>query len=261
MVPDDPCHFDLVEMTEGAYGPHHPSIDPPVNPWSAAHWTGGSSSGPGVATAACLCFGSLGTDTLGSIRFPSTMNGLTGLKPTWGRVSRSGIFALAQSLDHVGPMTRSAADAAAMLSAVAGADPDDPTASLDPVPNYLVGIDGGVRGLRIGIDRDLTAAGADGDMTRVTEEAVTELVRLGAVVKDVAFPSPDGIVRDAMALCNAEAAVEHEATYPSRAAEYGPVLAGALESGRALGGPAAIKIILRRNEFRGRLNVLFHDVD
>jgi amidase len=98
--------LDKLQMTEGAFGAHHPSVDPPVNPWSAAHWKGISSRGSGVATAAGLCYGSLGTDTLGSIRFPSAMNGLTGLKPTWGRVSRAGIFALAQSMDHVGPMAR-----------------------------------------------------------------------------------------------------------------------------------------------------------
>ena len=101
-----------LQMTEGAFAAHHPAIEAPVNPWSAAHWTGVSSSGSGVATAAALCYGSLGTDTLGSIRFPSTMNGLTGLKPTWGRVSRAGVFPLAETMDHVGPMTRSAADAA-----------------------------------------------------------------------------------------------------------------------------------------------------
>ena len=118
-----------LQLTEGAFGAHHPGIDPPVNPWSAAHWTGVSSSGSGVATAAGLCYGSLGSDTGGSIRFPSTMNGVTGLKPTWGRVSRAGVFALAESMDHIGPMTRSAADAAAMLGTIAGADADDPTAS------------------------------------------------------------------------------------------------------------------------------------
>ncbi|MBL8675170.1 MAG: amidase, partial [Rhodospirillales bacterium] len=142
-----------LQLTEGAFGQHHPSIDPPVNPWSAAHWTGVSSSGSGVATAAGLCFGSLGTDTGGSIRFPSTMNNVTGLKPTWGRVSRHGVFALGESLDHVGPMCRSAIDAAAMLGILAGADADDPTAVQDAVPDYLGAIDDGVRGLRIGIDR------------------------------------------------------------------------------------------------------------
>ncbi len=250
-----------LQMTEGAFGMHHPSVDPPVNPWSAAHWTGVSSSGSGVATAAGLCYGSLGTDTLGSIRFPSAMNGVTGLKPSWGRVSRAGVFALAQSMDHVGPMTRSAADAAAMLGVIAGADPADPTAAQEPVPDYLAGIGEGVRGLRLGIDRGLIAAGTDADIARVVDETATVLMRLGAERRDVRVPSLDVVVRDALSLCYVEASVAHEATYPSRAAEYGPVLAGALEIGRSLDGLALTKILLRRAAFRGQLNALFRDID
>ena len=250
-----------LQMTEGAFGPHHPSIDPPVNPWSAAHWAGRSSSGPGVATAAGLCYGSLGSDTLGSIRFPSTMNGVTGLKPSWGRVSRAGVFALAQSLDHVGPMTRSAADAAAILAAIAGPDPDDPTTVHEPVPDYLGGIGGGVRGLRIGIDHGLIAAGADADVQRASEDAAAVLTRMGALLHDVNLPSLDAVVRDGLALCRVEAAVAHEATYPSRAAEYGPALVRALEAGRTLDGLAVVKILLRREAFRGQLNALFRGID
>jgi amidase len=250
-----------LQMTEGAFGQHHPSIDPPINPWSAAHWTGVSSSGSGVATAAGLCFGSLGTDTLGSIRFPSTMNGLTGLKPSWGRVSRAGIFALAPSLDHVGPMTRSAADAAAMLGVIAGPDPLDPTAVQAAVPDYLGIIEEGVRGLRIGIDRRLISEGSDADMGLASEEAARVLSRLGGLLKEFSFPSPDDVVRDAIPLCGVEVAVVHEATYPSRAAEYGPLLRGLLEAGRAIDGQAMAKILLRREAFRGRLNALFQDVD
>ena len=232
-----------------------------MNPWSAEHWTGVSSSGSGVATAAGLCYGSLGTDTLGSIRFPSTMNGVTGLKPTWGRVSRAGVFALAESMDHIGPMTRCAADAAAMLGVIAGADADDPTAVLDPVPDYLSGIGGGVRGIRIGVDRKLIAAGADEDMVRAVEGAAAVFRQLGAEVRDVTFPSPDQIVRDAVVLCCVEAAVAHEPTYPSRASEYGPVLAGLLDLGRKADGLALAKILQRRAEFRGRLAALFRDID
>ena len=125
-----------LQMTEGAYGLHHPTVEPPVNPWNAGYWPGVSSSGSGVATASGLCFASLGSDTGGSIRFPSTMNGLSGLKPTWGRVSRAGVFPLAESLDHIGPMCRSALDSALVLGVIAGADPDDPTASPRPVPDY-----------------------------------------------------------------------------------------------------------------------------
>src|SRR6185437_1573223 len=122
------------------------------NPWNADYWPGISSSGPGAAMAAGLCFAALASDTGGSIRWPSAANGVTGLKPTWGRVSRYGVFELAATLDHIGVMARSAADAGAMLNAIAGSDPKDPTAMLDPVPNYPAVAKQGVRGLRIGID-------------------------------------------------------------------------------------------------------------
>ena len=109
-----------LQLTEGAYADHHPEIDPPKNPWDATLWSGASSSGSGVATAAGLCYGSLGSDTGGSIRFPSAANGVTGLKPTWGRVSRYGVFELAATLDHIGPMARSAVDCGAILGVIAG---------------------------------------------------------------------------------------------------------------------------------------------
>ena len=250
-----------LQMTEGAFSAHHPSIAPPVNPWSAAHWTGVSSSGSGVATAAGLCYGSLGSDTLGSIRFPSTMNGLTGLKPTWGRVSRAGVFALAESLDHIGPMARSAVDAAAMLGAIAGADPDDSTALLEPVPNYLSEIESGVKGFRIGIDRKLIAAGADSEMVRVTEESAATLAQLGAELRDVRFPSADQIIGDAVVLCAVEAASQHEKTFPSRAEEYGPVLTGLIEIGRKVGGLELAQILQRRAAFAGAVSARFQEID
>jgi amidase len=139
-----------LQLTEGAYSDHHPSVTPPKNPWNAEYWSGISSSGSGSATAAGLCYGSLGSDTGGSIRWPCAANGLTGLKPSWGRVSRYGVFALAPTLDHVGSMARSAADAGAILGAIAGSDPSDPTAVLDPVPDYLAVLGQSVCGLRIG---------------------------------------------------------------------------------------------------------------
>ena len=250
-----------LQMTEGAFSAHHPSIKSPVNPWSSAHWTGVSSSGSGVATAAGLCYGSLGTDTLGSIRFPSTMNGITGLKPSWGRVSRAGVAPLAESMDHVGPMARSAADAAAMLGAIAGADSSDPTAVQDSVSNYLADIDGGVRGVRIGIDRKLIAEGADEDMVRVTEDACAVLAQLGAQLRVVAFPSPDQVVQDALLLCAVEAAVAHEPTFPSRESEYGPALAGLLKTGRRVDGSTLAKIVLRRAAFSGRVALVFRESD
>ena len=140
-----------LQLTEGAYSDHHPSMMPPKNPWNADYWPGISSSGAAVATAAGLCYGALASDTGGSIRWPCAANGLTGLKPSWGRVSRYGMFELAATLDHVGTIARSAADAGAMLGVIAGADPSDPTAALDPVPDYLAAAEQDARGLRIGL--------------------------------------------------------------------------------------------------------------
>jgi len=250
-----------LQMTEGAFSAHHAAIAPPVNPWSASHWSGVSSSGSGVATAAGLCYGALGSDTLGSIRFPSTMNGITGLKPTWGRVSRAGVFALAETMDHIGPMTRGAADCAAMLGAIAGPDPDDSTAAQVPVPDYVAELELGVRGLRIGIDRKLIAAGTDSDMARVANDAAATFERLGVQVRDIVCPPLDDVARDAVTLCAAEAAVTHAATFPSRAAEYGPVLTKLLEAGRAVDELTLANVVERRVLFSGKLAALFRDID
>ena len=124
-----------LNLTEGAMAGYNPEFQVPVNPWGPHLWSGASSSGSGVATAAGLCYGSLGSDTGGSIRFPSAACGIVGLKPTWGRVSRYGVLALAESLDHIGPMVRSSADAGIMLQAISGLDPNDPTSLPDPVPD------------------------------------------------------------------------------------------------------------------------------
>lgn len=250
-----------LQLTEGAFADHHPSVPPPVNPWHKDHWSGASSSGSGVATAAGLCYASLGSDTGGSIRFPSAANGVTGLKPTWGRVSRYGVFALAESLDHIGPMTRSAADAAAVLGVIAGADPNDPTTRQEPVPNYLAGLERGIRGVRIGVDRKLNTAGVDKDMVKVVDDAIAVLSSLGADVRDAAFPSPDEMVKMWLPACAVETAVAHEATFPRQANQYGPALTGVIEAGRALSGLDLTKINIARDAFRGRVAAFFQDVD
>lgn len=250
-----------LQLTESAYADHHPKITVPRNPWNAAHWSGASSSGSGVATAAGLCYGSLGSDTGGSIRFPSAANGITGLKPTWGRVSRYGVFELAASLDHIGPMTRSARDAGAMLGVIAGADPLDPTASQEAVPNYLAGIGRSLRGLRLGIDRRWNGQGADAATQQTMAAAEAVFVALGVELREISFPDPTQIVIDWFANCAVETAVAHEATYPARKSEYGSGLAGLLDAGRALSGLEYQKILLRRQDFRGRVAALFETID
>ncbi len=250
-----------LQLTEGAYVDHHPKITPPVNPWGAEYWSGASSSGSGVATAAGLCYGSLGSDTGGSIRFPSAAQGLTGLKPTWGRVSRYGVFELAATLDHIGPMTRSAADAAAMMTALAGSDVNDPTALQAPVPDYMAELGGGVRGLRLGVDEAWMSAATDETTQKVVDAALKTLRGLGVEIVKVSFPDTKQIVHDWFPLCGIETAVVHEATYPSRSKEYGPSLAGLIDLGRKQSGMDYQKIILRRNDFRGRVAALFESID
>jgi amidase len=249
-----------LQMTEGAFGAHHPAIPAPINPWNAAYWTGSSSSGSGAATAAGLCFASLGSDTGGSIRFPSTMNGLSGLKPTWGRVSRAGVFPLADSLDHIGPMARSALDCAIVLGVIAGPDERDPTAAMEEVPDYAAGIGAGVAGRRIGCPTNLH--GLDSDGRQALDGALEVLRKAGATVVDVALPGGfDQGARDWLPLCAVECAVAHEATYPARANEYGAVLARLIDDGRHLSGLELIRLQQRRAALTGALNRLLASVD
>jgi len=248
-------------MTEGAYTSHHPQNPGPLNPWNTQYWVGSSSTGSGVATAAGLCYGALGSDTGGSIRFPSATCGLTGIKPTWGRVSRHGVFALADSLDHVGPMARSAADCAAMLGVIAGADDHDPTSLRAPVPDYLAALRDGIRGVRIGVDRAFISAGIDAEVVAAVGAAERVLRSLGARIHAIGFPPTDKLVRGWIPFCSVETALAHTATYPARRTEYGPDLAALIEQGRSLSGLALGEIYHDRLVFSGALNAVFDDVD
>jgi amidase len=250
-----------LQLTESAYADHHPKITPPKNPWNAAYWPGASSSGSGVATAAGLCYGSLGSDTGGSIRFPSAAQGLTGLKPTWGRVSRYGVFELAATLDHVGPMTRSARDAAAVLAAIAGPDEKDPTALQAPVPDYMAALNGGAAGLRIGYPAAWIAQSADAKTRAVAEAALAVMSALGAEIQEVVFPDITQAVEDWFPLCGVETAFAHLKTYPVRRAEYGPALKGLIDLGRNISGLDYQRIVLHREDLRGRVNALMAGLD
>ena len=248
-------------QTEGAFADHHPEVTPPRNPWGEQLWSGASSSGSGVATAAGLCFGSIGTDTGGSIRFPSAANGITGLKPTWGRVSRYGVCELAASLDHVGPMTRSVADAAAMLQIIAGYDPKDPTSSTESVPDYLSLMTRGVRKMRIGIDAAWSLDRVDDETRFALNEVINTLSGLGAEIVDIKMPDTDQAARDWSPLCSVETAVAHEATFPAQKEKYGPGLTSLIELGHNVSGIEYQKLQLRRADLRGKVSALFRDID
>jgi len=252
-----------LHMTEGATLEHHPEMPEPRNPWKEDLWTGVSSSGSGIAPAAGMAYATIGSDTGGSIRFPSAANGLTGVKPTWGRISRYGIFDLAATYDHLGPMARSAADAAAMLEALAGHDPKDTTSLPSPVPRYLDELDGvyGAKGMKIGLDWDYVSTDADPVTVGLVKDAVDVLVDLGAVTRDVKFPSIDALLEYSMAMTMAEMAAHHEKTYPSQANRYGEWIRQGMEKGLSAKSIDIGKGIIERQKFRGAVVSFFKDVD
>jgi aspartyl-tRNA(Asn)/glutamyl-tRNA(Gln) amidotransferase subunit A len=161
---------------------------PTCNPWDLARVPGGSSGGSAAAVAAGEALGSLGTDTGGSIRQPASLCGVTGLKPTYGRVSRYGLVAFASSLDQIGPFAGTARDCAALLGVIAGADPHDATAAPEPVPDYLAALDGDVRGLRIGVPREYFVEGMEPGVEAAIRAAITVLRDSGATIVDVSLP-------------------------------------------------------------------------
>lgn len=217
----------LGKLTTHEFALGGPSFDlpfPPArNPWDATRFTGGSSSGSGAALAAGLVLGATGTDTMGSIRSPAQLCGVTGLKPSYGLVSRAGVFPLAQSLDHVGPMARSAEDCALLLDAMAGHDPADPGSAARVAEPYAAGLGAGVKGLRIGVirhfhERDNPASAA---MLGNLEAALGVFRSLGATVADVVLPKLAEWHAVAATIMVSEAYAIHAPWLRARYADYG----------------------------------------
>ena len=159
------------------------------NPWNLEHVPGGSSGGSAAAVAARLLPAATGTDTGGSIRQPAALTNLTGLKPTYGRVSRWGMIAYASSLDQAGPMARTAEDCALLLQGMAGFDINDSTSIDEPVPDYSASLGQSLQGLRIGVPKEYFSAGLDPRIADLVQACVEELKKLGAVVKEVSLPN------------------------------------------------------------------------
>jgi aspartyl-tRNA(Asn)/glutamyl-tRNA(Gln) amidotransferase subunit A len=240
---DDPCSaverltaagaitlgkLNMSELASGPFGdnPHHGDVQ---NPWRAGHAAGGSSSGSGAAVAAGLAFGALGTDTGGSIRLPAACCGIVGLKPTYGRVSRAGVMALSWSLDHVGPMTRTVADCALMLSVIAGHDRLDATSSRRPVPSAA--LDASAGGVRVGVAENYYFDGVDAEMAAAVRAAVGRLEDLGARVETLRLPDPEPMVSIANVVARAEAAAVHHRVLRERPHELGDAVRARLGIG------------------------------
>lgn len=218
-------------MTEGAFSEHRPELPTPKNPWNADFWPGTSSSGSAAAVAAGLCFGALGTDTGGSIRYPSACSGITGLKPSRGLVSTQGVVPLAKSLDHVGPMARSALDCAALLSAIADAPKSRES---DGAGRYLEGIARGVSGLRVGFDIDYATTGVSAEIIAALDRLCAQLQALGAAVRPVRAPPYKPAASAWIALCAFEAAATYAATSDAELGRFGRALSDLINTGRKL---------------------------
>jgi aspartyl-tRNA(Asn)/glutamyl-tRNA(Gln) amidotransferase subunit A len=195
----------------------------PRNPWNTDHWPGGSSSGTGAGVAAGLFLGGLGTDTGGSIRGPSAYCAISGLKPTFGRVPKSGCVPLGFSLDHIGPMARSARDCAAMLQVIAGYDRGDPTCRNVPVPDYLAALTGSVAGVKIAIEREnhTRVEGVLPESVDAFERAVSMLEDGGAKTIEVVIPRYKEITFAARVQSRSEAAAYHMLDLRTRWSDYG----------------------------------------
>jgi len=229
-----------LNMSEFAAGPtgHNAHFGHARNPWNVDHITGGSSSGSGAATAAGCVYAALGSDTGGSIRLPAIMCGLFGLKPTYGRVSRYGAMPRAWSLDTVGPLTRSAADAALILAAIAGHDPKDPTTSRRPVPDWRGLIDRPVKGLRLGRVVGEPFGPVDVETAEAHTDALKLFESLGCEIVDVAFPDCAPLYSAADAISKSEAAAVHARWMRERPEAYSVHVYSRTEAGFAI--PATV---------------------
>jgi aspartyl-tRNA(Asn)/glutamyl-tRNA(Gln) amidotransferase subunit A len=227
-----------LQMAEFAYGPtgHNAHYGPVHNPWKHGHITGGSSSGSGSAVAARLTFAALGSDTGGSIRMPAHFCGVTGLKVTWGRVSRAGAMPLSQSLDTVGPLAQTAEDCALLLGLMAGPDPEDPTASTAPVQDYLAATRASLKGLKIGVPKSFYVDDLDADVAKALDATVATLKAEGADVVQVELTDHRQLSAASQLVLAVEAAAFHKRWLIERPQDYGPQVLMRLQNALAVPG-------------------------
>ena len=227
----DIARLNMVEFALGTTG-HNEITGAVRNPWNPAYVTGGSSSGPGAAVAARLVYGALGSDTGGSIRLPAAACGLVGVKPTFGRVSRHGAMPLSFTLDTVGPLARSVADAALILQTIAGPDPNDPTTGSEPVPDYLGDLEAGVRGLRIATPENYFYDPVDAEVAALVRASLEVFAALGAEIVPVEMPASIALGNPlTMLILAVEGAAFHGRWLEQRRADYGRQTLGRLLPG------------------------------
>lgn len=249
-----------LNMTEFAMGWYHPQMPIPKNPWAKDRWAGASSSGTGVAVAAGLAMAGIGSDTGGSIRLPSACCGVTGIKPTFGVVSRHGVFPLASSFDTVGPMARSVEDAAIMLDAMAGFDDADADSVPGLAGNYRAAVGGDVRGIRIGVDACYIQCDSDPEVSRAVLAAIDTLGELGAELVEIEMPILEGEEETWTTITSVDALHAHRNLYAERTEDYGP-FSELLERAKATRPENYAMARERGRSFSGLLRRVYERVD
>ena len=244
-----------------------PSFDlpwPPArNPWDRDRLPGGSSSGPGAAVAAGFMPAAIGTDTGGSIRGPAAFCGIAGLKPTYGRVSRRGVFPNTFTMDHIGPMTRSAEDIALMLQVIAGFDPADPGSADVAVPDYTLELERGVKGLRIGVIRHFYTqdVAADPEQVAQIDGAAALLARQGAEVREITLPALADFSACGQIILAAESYAVHERWLKQRPGDYGARARERLLAGAGLSAAHYLQAVRWRQRLKAQTLAAFAGLD
>ena len=238
-------------MVEFAMGPHgyNQHLEQCRNPWNPDHIPCGSSSGSGVAVGARAVFGSLGSDTGGSIRCPAAVSGVVGLLPTYGRVSRRGVMPMSFSLDSAGPLARTVGDCARLLGVIAGADSRDPTCRNVAVPDYESALNAGVRGVRVGVPTTYFYDGVTPEVRAALETSLRVLESLGAEI--VPLPVPQSVYEAAELhplVMKAEGAANHGEWMRERSAEYSDQVRNRLQAGFFIPATAYIEALKARSQ-------------
>jgi aspartyl-tRNA(Asn)/glutamyl-tRNA(Gln) amidotransferase subunit A len=231
------------------------------NPWDMLCVPGGSSGGSGAAVASGLCFGSLGSDTGGSIRIPAALCGIVGLKPTYGRVSRYGVFPLSWALDHVGPMTRTVPDAALMLQVIAGHDRHDPSTRTAVVPDYSAALTGDIQGARLGIPQEFYFEQLDAEVGENVRAAIQTLERAGAQVEEISLPLSKYAAAAGRIISLTESAEIHEKFLKTRFADYSPDVRTGFLVGQLILGKHYMKAQRLRSLVRQEMAAALRRVD
>ena len=252
-----------LNLHQFAFGPtgHNADYGHMHNPWDTKRVAGGSSGGSGSAAAAGQCAITLGTDTGGSIRIPSALCGLAGLKPTYGRVSRYGLVSLSWSLDHPGPMARTVEDCAAAMQVLAGYDPRDPASADEPVPDYMDALSEDLAGLKIGVPREYFEVPVDAEVEKLSRAALETLAGLGAEVVEVDWPMYHRSADISKIILYAEAAAYHRDLLLRRGEEYDPSVRWRFESGLFISGPDYLRALRHRREYTESARDLLQQVD